>query len=308
LPPKSYKFRVLACNNSGVWNEQGATLAFTILPMWYQTNWFYTASSVALVAMIWGIYLIRVQQLAAQFNMRLEERISERTRIARDLHDTLLQSFQGLVLRFQAVRYHLPDRPKEACDVLDSALVSADQAISEGRSAIQELRSGSLKDGNLEQMLLETGRELASSQNGGSSVPSLRVIVEGQRRAKRAIIREEVYRIARELLRNAYRHAQARSIEAELRYDADAFLLIIRDDGKGIDPEVIKQRGRAGHWGLPGMFERAEGIGARLDMWSEAGAGTEIRLTVPGSLAYERSGDDGRSKLFRKTRAYEHRS
>ena len=209
LPPKHYRFRVLACNNSGVWNEEGATLDFVIPPAWYQTNWFRAACVAAFLAMIWGIYELRVRQLAAQFNMRLEERVSERTRIARDLHDTLLQSFQGLVFRFQAARYQLPDRPEEASEALDSALVSADQAIAEGRSAIQELRSGSSQESNLEQMLLALGRELAASHKDGDSAPSLRVIVEGNRRAKRAMIKEEVYRIARELLRNAYRHAQA---------------------------------------------------------------------------------------------------
>ena len=308
LPPKHYKFRVVACNNSGVWNEEGAALDFVIPPAWYQTNWFRAACIAVFLGMIWGIYELRVRQLAAQFNMRLEERVSERTRIARDLHDTLLQSFQGLVLRFQAVRNQLPNRPEKACEVLDSALISADHAIAEGRSAIQELRSGSSEESNLARMLQATGRELASSQNSGDGAPSLRVIVEGNRQLKRAIMREEIYRIARELLRNAYRHAHAQSIEAELRYDDDAFLLIVRDDGKGIDSKVLKDRGRAGHWGLPGMYERAEGIGARLDIWSEAGAGTEVRLTVPGAIAYEKSGDGSRFKLFRKTRIYEHRS
>ncbi len=308
LPPKHYKFHVIACNNSGVWNEEGATLDFVIPPAWYQTNWFRAACVAAFLAMGWGIYELRVRQLAAQFNMRLEERVSERTRIARDLHDTLLQSFQGLVLRFQAAFNQLPNRPEKAYEVLESALVSADQAIAEGRSAIQGLRSGSAEESNLEQILLAMGRELASSQKDGDSAPSLRVIVEGNRRAKRTMIREEIYRIARELVRNAYRHARARNIEAELRYDGEAFLLIVRDDGKGIDPKVLKDRGRAGHWGLPGMYERAEGIGARLDIWSEVGAGTEVRLTVPGAIAYEKSGDSGRFKLFRKTRIYEHRS
>jgi signal transduction histidine kinase len=221
--------------------------------------------------MIWGVHELRVRQLAAQFNMRLEERVSERTRIARDLHDTLLQSFQGLVFRFQAALNQLPNRPEKAYEVLESALISADQAIAEGRTAIQELRLGSSHESNLEQMLQATGRELASPQNGGDSAPPLRVIVEGNRRAKRAMLREEIYRIARELLRNAYRHARAQNIEAELRYDDDSFLLIVRDDGKGIDPKVLKDHGRAGHWGLPGMYERAEAIGARLDIWSEAG-------------------------------------
>ncbi len=308
MGPEDYSFHVLAVNNFGIWSEHEASVHFVLLPHFYQTNWFRALCAASMLIVLWCGYQFRVRQLAHQFNMRLEERLSERTRIARDLHDTLLQSFQGLVFRFQAARYQLPDRPEEASDALDSALVSADQAIAEGRSTIQELRSGSSEESNLEQMLLATGSELASSRNGGDSAPSLRVIVEGERRTKRAMIREEVYRIARELLRNAYRHARARNIEAELRYDDDAFLLIVRDDGRGIDPKVLKDRGRAGHWGLPGTYERAEGIGARLDIWSEAGAGTEVRLTVPAAIAYEKSGDRGRFKLFRKTRIYEHRS
>ncbi|MGA9989729.1 MAG: two-component regulator propeller domain-containing protein [Terriglobales bacterium] len=308
MDPGEYSFHVLAANNFGIWSDQEASVRFALQPYFYQTNWFRALCAASILILLWCGYQLRVRQLAHQFNMRLEERVSERTRIARDLHDTLLQSFQGLVFRFQAARYHLPDRPEEASDVLDSALVSADQAIVEGRSAIQELRSGSSEESNLEQMLLATGRELASSKKDGDSAPSLRVIVEGERRVKRAMIREEIYRIARELLRNAYRHAHAQSIEAELRYDDGAFLLVVRDDGKGIDPEVLKDHGRAGHWGLPGLYERAEGIGARLDIWSEAGAGTEVRLMVPAAIAYEKSGGGGRFKLFRKTRIYEHRS
>jgi signal transduction histidine kinase/ligand-binding sensor domain-containing protein len=299
MDPGEYSFHVVAANSYGIWSDHEASVPFVLQPHFYQTNWFRAACAASVLILLWGAYQLRVRQLAHQFNIRLEERVSERTRIARDLHDTLLQSFQGLVFRFQAARYQLPDRPEEASDALDSALVSADQAIAEGRSAIQELRSGSPQESNLEQMLLATGRELAASQNGEHGSPPLRVIVQGNRRAKRAMIREEVYRIARELLRNAYRHAHARNIEAELRYDDDAFLLIVRDDGKGIDPKVLKDRGRTGHWGLPGMYERAEGIGARFDFWSEAGAGTEVRLTVPAAIAYEKSGDRGRFKLFR---------
>ena len=308
LDPGKYVFRVQGSNSDGVWNQEGVSLPIVITPPWWKTNWFRAFFAVVLLTSLWAAYQLRVRQLHHQFAMTLEARVGERTRIARELHDTLLQSFQGLVFRFQAARYQLPDRPEQASEALDSALVSADQAIAEGRSAIQQLRSGSSEESNLEQMLLATVRELASSQNGEHGSPPLRVIVEGNRRAKRAMIREEIYRIARELLRNAYRHAHARSIEAELRYDNDAFLLIVRDDGKGIDQKVLKDRGRAGHWGLPGMYERAEGIGAQLDIWSEAGAGTEIRLTVPAAIAYERSGDGSRFKLFRKKRIYEHRS
>ncbi len=199
------------------------------------------------LAMIWGIYELRVRQLAHEFDMRLEERVNERTRIARDLHDTLLQGFQGLIFRFQTAFNQFKTNPDKAYETMESALNSADQAIAESRGAIHQLRSSS-EENNLEQVMLETGRELASSQKAGVSVPSLRVIVEGERRAKRPIIRDEVYRIARELLRNAYRHAHAQNIEAELRYDDDAFLMVVRDDGRGIDPEGT-QRSRA-RWTL----------------------------------------------------------
>ncbi len=308
MDPGEYSFHVLAANSYGIWSDQEASMRFVLLPHFYQTNWFRALCAASMLLLLWCGYQFRVRQLAHEFHMRLEERVSERTRIARDLHDTLLQSFQGLVFRFQAARYQLQDRPEEASDALDSALISADQALAEGRSAIQELRSGPFKESNLEQMLLATGRELASSQNGEHGSPLLRVIVEGKRRPKRQMISEEIYRIARELLRNAYRHAHARNIEAELRYDDDAFLLIVRDDGKGIDPKILNDHGRAGHWGLPGMYERAEGIGARLDFWSETSAGTEVRLSVPAAIAYEKSGGRRRFKLFRKTRIYEHRS
>ena len=212
------------------------------------------------------------------------------------------------MFRFQAARNHLPDRPEEASEALDSALVSADQALAEGRSTIQQLRSVSTPGKQPRTYAAGDGSaNWCPHRKMDDSPPSLRVIVQGERQTKRAMIRDEIYRIARELVRNAYRHARARNIEAELRYDDDAFLLIVRDDGKGIDPKVLKDHGRAGHWGLPGLYERAEGIGARLDIWSEAAAGTEVRLTVPAAIAYEKSGDSGRFKLFRKTRIYEHR-
>jgi ligand-binding sensor domain-containing protein/signal transduction histidine kinase len=308
LPPGNYTFRAQGSSNRSVWNEQGVSLHIRILPPWWGTNWFRALFAVVLLTLLWAAHQLRVRQLHRQFAMTLEARVGERTRIARDLHDTLLQSFQGLVFRFQGALNQLPNRPEKAYQILESALISADQAMAEGRSAIQELRSRSSEESNLEQMLLAMGRELAASQNGSDNAPPLRVIVEGNRRAKRAMLREEIYRIAREFLRNAYRHAHAQNIEAELRYDDDAFLLIVRDDGKGIDPKVLKDHGRTGHWGLPGMYERAEGIGARLDIWSEAGAGTEVRLTVPGAIAYEKAGERGRFKLFRKKRIYEHRS
>src|SRR5208337_3327210 len=196
-----------------------------------------------------------------------------------------------------------------ATQALDTALIRAEQALDESRHSIQGLRPSLSAENDLDQMLITAGQELASSSNhaeGGS--PRFEVIVEGTRRALSPLIKDEVGRIARELLRNAFRHAHAHEIEVEIRYQNDVFRLLVRDDGKGMDPKILKDGGRAGHWGLPGVQERASGIGARLEFWSEAGAGTEIRLTLPAAIAYERPRNDDRFSLFRKRRIHEHQS
>jgi len=230
----------------------------------------------------------RVRKLTeAQLTLRFEERLAERTRIARELHDTLLQSFQGLMLHFQAVNDVLPaGKPKEA---LEKALDRADQAIIEGRNAIQNLRSSTTVTNELGQAMAALGEEFGGSRDGNSGSPTLRVSMEGTPRELHPILRDDIYRIAREALRNAFLHAQANKIEADITYGARLLRLRIRDDGKGIDPKLLDV-GRDGHWGLRGMRERAEHIGARLDIWSEAGAGTEVELRVPGSIAYGTEG------------------
>jgi signal transduction histidine kinase len=250
--------------------------------------------------------------------LRLEARVGERTRIARELHDTLLQSFHGLLFRFQAARNMLPKRPEEAIQALDGAIVSAERALAEGRDAVQDLRPDSSGPNDLEHLLTAVGQELSDSEaangDGNLAAVSFRVTVEGEKQTLSPILQDEIYRIARELIRNAFRHAQARRIEAEVRYDDRLLRLRIRDDGKGIDPRVLQEGGRAGHWGLPGIRERAKQIGARLDFWSEAGAGTEVELTVPASIAYvkPRNGSGREGRVFRKFRkkagTHEHRS
>jgi signal transduction histidine kinase/ligand-binding sensor domain-containing protein len=308
LPPGPYRFRVIACNNSGVWNEQGDSLEFSIAPAYYQTNWFLALCAAALLMLVWAAYQFRVRQVRQELTIVLEAKIGERTRIARDLHDTLLQSFHGLLYRFHAARNLLPGRPDEAKQALDSALIRAEQALDEGRRSIQELRSGPSTENDLDQMLIAIGRELASTPGGTDSSPSFNVIVEGERRGLSPIVRDETLRVARELLQNAFRHAHARAIEAEIRFDHDVFSMIVRDDGKGMDPQILKDGGRAGHWGMPGVNERARAIGAKLEFWSEAGAGTEVRLTLPAALAYRESRNGGRLRRFREWRNNEQRS
>jgi signal transduction histidine kinase len=300
LPPRKYRFRVMACNNSGVWNKTGDTLEFSIEPLFYQTAWFGAACAAAFLAMLWGLHRLRLHQLAREFNARIEERDEERTRIARELHDTLLQSFQGLMFSFQAVRNLLPGRTEEAIRTLDGAIREGDEAIAEGRDTIQGLRANPALESILEHQLTAAGKELARSSSAEGEQPEFGVTVEGAWQPLSPLLQDEVYRIAREILRNAFHHAHASRIEAEIAYDRQFFRLRVRDNGKGIDPTVLEQGARQGHWGLPGVRERAKRIGARLKLWSEPGAGTEAELTVPARLAYRTVHRRERFRLFRR--------
>jgi ligand-binding sensor domain-containing protein/signal transduction histidine kinase len=287
LNPGSYRFRMIASNSYGQWNDSEAAILLEVDPPFWQTWWYRTSCAAAFLALLWALYQLRLGQVARQFNMRLEERVSERTRIARDLHDTLLQSFQGLMLRFQTVDELLPARPVDAKQALEGALDRADQALIEGRDAIKDMRTSRLIKLDLEQsmsaLMTDLNEELATSSNDSLT---FRVLVEGTPQAVRLIVRDEIYRIARESLRNAFHHAQARNIETEISYGEDVLRMRFRDDGKGIDPHVLEHGGRAGHWGLPGIRERAKQVGAQLDVWSKLGAGTEVELKIPGPIAY----------------------
>jgi signal transduction histidine kinase/ligand-binding sensor domain-containing protein len=285
LGPGHYRFRVLACNNSGVWNEEGALLDFSIAPAFYQTTWFRLACVALSLALLWAAYQLRVGQLARQFNLTLEARVSERTRIARELHDTLLQSFQGLVLRFQSASKILPARPDEAKQRLDSAVDLAAEAIAEGRDAVQGLRSSASETNDLANGIAAIAGELTSDPAALDS-PAIDVEVEGAPRNLNPIVRDEAYRIAGEALRNAFRHAHARRITVEIRYEKRQFRLRVSDDGKGIDEETVRQQ-LAGHFGLHGMRERAEIVGGRLEVWSRLDSGTQVELHVPGAVAYD---------------------
>lgn len=230
--------------------------------------------------------------------LRLEERIEERTRIARDLHDTLLQSFHGLMFQFQAARNQLPQRPESAMQALDEAILATEQALAEGRDAIHDLRPEPAAQHDLAALLTAIGQELAGAHAANGHVPSFRVTVEGKPRRLSPTLQNELYRIGREMIRNAFHHAAASHIEVEIRYDEHQLRLRIRDDGKGIDPKVLDTSGRPEHWGLPGVRERARRIGSRLEFWSEAGAGTEVELKVPAEMAYEKPRNGDRFRLF----------
>jgi len=212
-----------------------------------------------------------------------EARVEERTRIARELHDTVLQSLHGLLMSFQRAANLLPDRPAEAKQRLEGAIDQAAQSITEGREAVQGLRSSTVVTNDLAVAIQTLGDELGTQTT--RDAPLFDVAVEGTPRDLNPILRDEVYRIAGEALRNAFHHAQARRIEVEIQYEKSYLRLRVRDDGKGLDSEVFAE-GRSGHWGLQGMRERAKLLGGQLEVWSELDSGTEIQLSIPASNAY----------------------
>lgn len=302
LPPRTFRFRVIASNNSGIWNEAGDSLEFSIDPAYYQTNVFRIACLAGVLVLLWGLYRLRMLQLAREFQANAEGRIEERMRVARELHDTLLQSIQGLMFSFQAARNLLPGRLEDSMRTLDHAILRGGEAIAEGRDAIQGLRANPSVESNLEHLLAAEADDLAKSSGAQDQAPAFTLTVEGARQPLSALLQDEVYRISREILRNAYHHAHASRIETEIAYDRQFFRIRIRDNGRGIDRKVLSAGASEGHWGLPGVRERAKRIGGRLKIWSEFGAGTEAELTVPARIAYGTPHRREGFRLFRKSK------
>jgi signal transduction histidine kinase/ligand-binding sensor domain-containing protein len=298
LSPGNYRFRVAACNNSGVWNEAGPFLDFSIAPAYYQTTWFRALCGAAFLALLWAIYQLRVKQLQRQFNIGLEARVNERTRIARDLHDTMLQTFQGVLLKFHGLSVMLADRP-EGQQKLEGLLEQGQQAVDEGREAVLGLRSSTVIANDLARAFTTLGEELAAKQDSHNPV-AFQVEVEGETRDLHPILRDEVYRIAREALRNAFQHSGAARIEVRIHYDDRLFWVCIQDNGKGIDPKVLDAGRREGHYGLPGMHERAKLAGGRLVVRSKVNSGTETEIIIPAALAYAKSRSPRWSAFLRR--------
>jgi len=224
-------------------------------------------------------------------NIRFEERLSERTRIAQELHDTLLQGFLSASMQLHVAVDSL-DAESPARSKLSRVLQLMQQVTDEGRNAVQGLRSPRSGSLDLEQAFSCVREEFAAQEG-----VHFRVIVSGQRRALHPVLRDEAYRIGREALVNAFRHSGAKKIEIEIEYQAAQLRVIVRDDGAGIDPRVLES-GREGHWGLPGMRERAERIGARLHVFSAPAAGTEVELSVPSHVAFQDQSSGGLFSWF----------
>ncbi len=277
--PGQYQFQLIAVNGDGVWNTTGATLTLSIEPTFLQSIWFKLLVALALLGATAIAYAFRLRQVTAQLQSRFDIRVAERERIARELHDTLLQGVQGLLLRFQAIANRVP-QGGELRTSLNEALDRADQVLVEGRARVRDLRMASA-EGDLAKAILECADKIIEGDQ-----PRLRIVIEGAPRPLHALVGEEVTRIAEEAIRNAVQHASAQSIDAVLSYGRSEFRLSIRDDGVGMSQAILISGEKAGHYGLIGMRERAQRIGGCTDVRSREGAGTEITLSIPGRGAY----------------------
>ena len=284
LPPGDYRFHVMATNTDGIWSTGEAAVAFAVDPMYWQTWWFRLSAVLVCVAGILVIYRMRLLRETNRINARFQERLAERTRIAQELHDTLLQGFLSISMQVHVAADRLPE-DSSVKPALRRALELMGQVIEEGRNAVRGLRSSRSASLDLENAFSRIQDELAKGNQASQNV-DFRVIVDGEPRPLHPVLRDEVYRIGREALINAFRHAHASKIELELRYSFRSLSVLVRDNGRGMDSAVL-QTGREGHWGLSGMRERADRIGAKLRVMSSASAGTEIELSVPGSVAFQ---------------------
>jgi len=259
-------------------------LVVTLSPAWFQTPWFLLLCIACGGALVLLLYKLRLRQVAAGIHQRFEERLAERTRIAQELHDTLLQGFLSASMQVHVAASQLPaDSPVKA--TLSRALDLMRRVIDEGRSAVFGLRSSRSLSLDLESAFAGIQDEVQTGQPEESRA-EFRIIIEGSERALNPLLRDEVYRIGREALANAFRHARARHVETVIEYGARDFLLSVSDDGRGMSPDVLRT-GREGHWGLAGMRERAARLGARLQISSSLTSGTEVVLSVPGHIIYE---------------------
>jgi ligand-binding sensor domain-containing protein len=281
LRPGNYEFRVLASNNEGLWNESGASASFYIPPAFYQTSWFYILCVIAAGSSVCIFYFKHLKRVTSRIQEQLATRLEERERIARELHDTLLQGFQGLMLRFQSVLKNIPAE-SPARQMMESALDRADEVLLEGRERVHDLRDAGMTGDGFWGSLTGWGEELAQDCPTRFSVA-----IVGTPQPLDPTVCNEIYQIGREALTNAFLHAFADRIEMELIYTRTKVRLIIRDDGTGTDSRTLEE-GRSGHWGLSGMRERSKKIGAHLSISSRAGAGTEIDLSIPAKVAYRR--------------------
>jgi ligand-binding sensor domain-containing protein/anti-sigma regulatory factor (Ser/Thr protein kinase) len=271
IPPGDYTFKVLACNNDGIWNETGASLDFRLKPYFYQTYWFYSVCAAAIALVGLGVYRLRVRRIKGEFTAVLEER----NRMAREIHDTLAQGFVGIALQLQAVEKALSDAPDTARQHLGLAQSMVSHSLVEARRSVWDLRAQALESSDLATALSATAKQMTEG-----TVVRAEVRVVGESRRLSANIENNALRIGQEGLTNSLKHAGAQQVIIELNYEEDCLCLSVKDDGRGFDTEGVLKTAD-GHFGLLGIRERVEHLGGRLVLESRPGQGTEIEVTIP---------------------------
>lgn len=284
LPPGRYHFHVVAANNDGVWNDTGATLFFSVAPAFYQTWWFRTLVGLLLAGLVWLLVRLRIRLALRELQGRLSERLEERERIARELHDTLLQGLFGLMLRLQFSMDQLEEESPVRADITH-ALNQSDAMMQEGRERIRLLRTSHTEGASLAEALELFGHELQSI-----SPVQFQVEIEGSPRPLESYMHEEIVLIGREALTNAFRHSGATIIGVEIAYRLRALHLRVHDNGCGVEKSVLAAGRRDNHWGLPSMRERARKIHASISIELRHRDGTQVELRVPAAVVYQHSG------------------
>jgi signal transduction histidine kinase len=291
LAPGDYHFRISSTDTNGVWSDRLATIRFSILPAFYQTTWFRSLLAVAAAVLLWMIFAWRLAQERARMRARLDERLAERERIARELHDTFLQGVQGLMLKFQSAMEKIPPS-LPARDIMEKALDRADDLLAEGRDRVTQLRTMHRSESDLAMALQAVGTDLARDSQVG-----FRLTVEGARQELDPVVNDELRQIAGEALANAFHHAHAHRVDVTVTYARRQLVIRIVDDGRGFEYDTGAKQGPAGHWGLKGMHERAEKIHASLAISSAPDVGTAIEVRVPSPIAFRPSSKPWRGWL-----------
>ena len=284
LPPGPYRFRVIASNNDGVWNEAGASWNFSIAPAYYQTAWFRVVSAGFFFSILWAIFRIRLRQIRAGISARFDERLDERTRLAREIHDTFLQTIQGSKMVAE-VALDGPDDPVRMRRSLEKLSGWLTRGTEEGRAALNSLRISTTQKNDLADAFRRAGEDCLPTGALPTGAMTFGLSVQGTAKDMHPIIRDEVYRIGYEAIRNACLHSGASRLEVELSYAQDLVLRVL-DNGKGIGADAAAAAGKDGHFGLKGMQERATRVRGRLFLSSSAGKGTRVELIVPGAVAF----------------------
>ena len=276
LGPGTYRFRVIAANDDGVWNSTGASLAFTIPPTFTQSRWFLAVWVAALFGLAWLGYLGRTRQLAGRLHVRYQAALGERARIAQELHDTLLQGFTGITLQLRAIQRMLAQRPQESAEALEQVLESADTALREARHMIWDMRAVELEGRDLAEAL-----ETAAGQAMANSSARLVFAAHGDRRRLPLAVETTALRVGREAVLNAVKHAAPRTVEVNLEYGERSLTLHVADDGTGIDPGALAAAAAGEHLGIAGMRDRSHRAGGKLEITSAPGHGTTVMMSLP---------------------------